>query len=273
MLYNIFYHFILGAVQGLTEFLPVSSSAHLVIFQNLFGFKEPQIMLDVVLHLGTLTAVVIFLWRNIANITVGFFKGLGTISAGKNPLSTNKDFTRALYIIIATVPTAIIGVLFKKKFEAMFGSLLIVGCFLIVTGFILFFTKKFARKEKRGMNFFDALIIGIMQGVAICPGISRSGITISTGIYRGLDPAAAAKFSFLLAIPAILGAAVVELKDFVAVPAQELWLIAIGFAASAVFGYIAIALLLKIVRDFKLYYFSYYCWAVGIAVVVLTLRF
>lgn len=265
---DIFYHFILGAVQGLTEFLPVSSSAHLVITQNLFGFKEPQLFLDVVLHLGTVTAVVIFLWKDILRIMAGALKGLVSLFRGENPVRSNPDFFLALCIVVATVPTGLAGVLFKHKFEAMFGSLLMVGVFLMVTGCILFTTKYFTAKRRRAMTVLDSLLIGVAQGIAICPGISRSGITISTGIFRRLDPVAAAKFSFLLSIPAILGAALVQAKDLGSVSAAGLSYIALGFISSAVFGYISLSILIGMVKNYRLHYFSYYCWAVGAVTVV-----
>lgn len=268
MMREIFYHFILGAVQGVTEFLPVSSSAHLVITQNLFGFKEPQLLLDTILHLGTLMAVVIFLWKDIARLTVAAFLGLASLAKGDNPLRTNPDFLIAVCVIIATIPTGIMGVLFKKKFEAMFGSLTMVGIFLLVTGTILFLTKYFYGKEKREMTILDSLLIGVAQGIAICPGISRSGITISTGIFRRLDPLFAAKFSFLLSIPAILGAALVQSKGMIAISHQGLGCIFLGFLTAAVFGYISLTVLVRIVKNFKLHYFSFYCWTVGIIVVL-----
>jgi len=266
---ELYYHSILGVVQGLTEFLPVSSSAHLVITQNLFGFKEPQLLLDVVLHLGTLAAVAVFLWKEIIDITVGTVKGCVALAKREpKPLETYPDFFTGLCVIIATVPTGLMGVLFKDQFEAMFGSVTMVGFFLLVTGCVLFTTKFVQVIRARKLTVIDALIIGVAQGIAICPGISRSGMTITAGILRRLDPVFAAKFSFLLSIPSILGAALLHAKDLNGVSIEGLGYLAVGFLSSAIAGYLSLAVLIRVVKSFKLYYFSYYCWAVGILVII-----
>lgn len=269
MWHDIVYHFVLGVVQGLTEFLPVSSSAHLVITQNLFGFKEPQLLLDVVLHLGTLAAVAAFLWKEILDITVGTVKGCVAVAQREpKPFAAYPDFFTGACVIIATVPTGLIGVLFKDQFEAMFGSVTMVGFFLLVTGCILFTTKFIKASGGKKLTVLDALIIGVAQGIAICPGISRSGMTITSGILRRLDPVFAAKFSFLLSIPSILGAALLHVKDLNGVPLEGLGYLGVGFLSSAVAGYISLAVLIRVVKSFKLYYFSLYCWAVGILVIM-----
>jgi undecaprenyl-diphosphatase len=269
MSHDFLYHVSLGVVQGLTEFLPVSSSAHLVITQNLFGFEEPQLVLDIVLHLGTLAAVALFLWKEIFDITLGTCKGVAAFVKREAKLfDTYPDFFTGVCVIVATVPTGLMGVLFKDKFEAMFGSLTMVGFFLLVTGCVLFTTKFVKVIRAKKLTVFDALIIGVAQGIAICPGISRSGITITSGILRRLDPVFAAKFSFLLSIPAILGAALLHIKDLHSVPLAGLGYLAAGFLSSAVSGYLSLAVLMRIVKNFKLYYFSYYCWVLGTAVIM-----
>lgn len=266
---DIVYHFVLGVVQGLTEFLPVSSSAHLVITQNLFGFKEPQLLLDIILHLGTLAAVALFLWKEIVDIAAGTVQGCAAIVKREpKPLEKNPAFFTGLCVIIATVPTGLMGVFFKDTFEAMFGSVTMVGFFLLVTGCVLFATKFVKPVSGKKLTVGDALIIGVAQGIAICPGISRSGMTITAGILRRLDPVFVAKFSFLLSIPSILGAAIMHIKDLNGVPLEGLGYLAVGFLSSAISGYVSLVILVRIVKNFKLYLFSWYCWAVGIAVIM-----
>ncbi|HRZ87772.1 MAG TPA: undecaprenyl-diphosphate phosphatase [bacterium] len=270
MLHAIVYHFILGAVQGLTEFLPVSSSAHLVFAHHFFGVTEPQLLHDVILHLGTLAAVVLFLWRDILRLISGAWRGVVAMLSGKSPFAGNDDFAFAVLLVAATVPTALMGVLLKDRIESLFGSVQLVACALLVTGALLFATKYVRVSAVKKISFADALLIGIAQGCAICPGISRSGSTISAGIFRRLDPFTAARFSFLLSIPAILGAAAVEAKKLSGVPSGDLPYFALGFVAACLFGYISLAFLTRMVKQFRLYYFSFYCWAVGAAVLAIS---
>ncbi|MDP8263500.1 MAG: undecaprenyl-diphosphate phosphatase [Candidatus Ancaeobacter aquaticus] len=266
---KILYNVILGVVQGVTEFLPVSSSGHLVITHNLFGFEEPQLFVDIVLHVGTLIAVLLFLWKDVCDITIGFIKGAVDILRGnKNVYKESSTFRMGIYIIIATIPTGIMGILLKDWFESLFGSIGMVGFFLLITGGILFFTKYYLHREKKEINIIDVILLGIVQGCAICPGISRSGITISTGIYRGIDPVKAAKFSFLISIPAIIGATLVQCKDVVSFSSTDIGYVLIGFFVSIIAGYCSLVLLLKLVRAYKLYYFSFYCWSVGLIIII-----
>jgi undecaprenyl-diphosphatase len=196
----------LGIVQGLTEFLPVSSSGHLVFFQSLFGLEEPLIFFDVMLHLGTLLAVVIYFRKDICEIV----QGLGAVlkKRHKNPPQV-KLF---LLIVLASIPTGLMGILFKDWFESFFSKPKWVGGMLLITGSVLWLTR-WAKKEGKPlgrMRWFDAILIGIAQGIAIIPGISRSGATISVGLFCGLDRELSGKFSFLLSIPAILGATLLD---------------------------------------------------------------
>ena len=262
---------VLGIVQGLTEFLPVSSSGHLVLGQNLFGLKEPELLFDVVVHVGTLLAVLIVFRRDIINL-------VRELSAAPRVLSgpagfggawrERPEFRMLVLIIIGSVPTGLIGVFFKDLFEALFASTLAVGISLLITGAVLFLTRRIdaSGREITGFRPVDALIIGTAQGLAITPGISRSGLTIGSGLILGLDRELAARYSFLLSIPAILGALFLELKSAsggsFGIPE-----LGAGFAAAMVSGLAALLLLLRLVRRGKLHYFAYYCWLVGLVTI------
>ena len=253
----------LGMVQGLTEFLPVSSSGHLVFFQSLMGLKEPPIFFDVMLHLGTLLAVVIYFRKDLLKI----FEGIGSTLRGKE--KDREEVKLFLLIILATIPTGLMGILFKDWFESFFSKPRLVGGMLLITGLILWLTR-LAKKEGRPLNrmgWFDAILIGISQGVAIIPGISRSGATISTGLLCGLEGNLSGKFSFLLSIPAILGATLLEYKKMDIV--SELGTVLIGAAVALGVGILALTFLMKIIKIGKLYNFSYYCCGMGILMIIL----
>ncbi|HHV75832.1 MAG TPA: undecaprenyl-diphosphatase UppP [Syntrophothermus lipocalidus] len=246
---------ILGIVQGLTEFLPVSSSGHLVIFQKLLGFQQPGVTFEVMLHLGTLVAVIAAFWSDVWGII-------------KKPMS------RIVYLIIlGTIPAGLIGVFLKPLFEQAFESLTVVGVGLIITGFLLVLGEKLGTrawwgKEVEQTSVGDALFIGLLQGLAITPGISRSGSTISAGLLRGLDREFAARFSFLLSIPAILGAGILEGKDILdsGIAGHSLAPYIVGTVTAAVSSYIAIRIVMGLVKRGRLSLFSYYCWTVGILI-------
>ena len=209
---------VLGVVQGLTEFLPVSSSGHLVLFQHLFGLVEPELLFDISVHLGTLLAVLVVFYRDILQILEALVQlpGLVRSAGGWGALFTAHPEIRLVAMIVAgCIPTALLGILFAKVAEQLFGTLWLVGAALLVTGTFLWFTQ---RQNAVGrpigqMRIKDALIIGLIQGLAIIPGISRSGATISAALYLGVDRELAGRFSFLLAIPAILGALVLGLDS------------------------------------------------------------
>ena len=262
---------VLGFIQGLAEFLPISSSGHLVLGQALMGLKEPEILFDIVLHLGTLVAVVIFLRAEIVSLIREIIRLPRTLSgtAGLADAWKNRPIFRILVmIVIGTIPTGLIGVLFKHWFEALFASTQAVGVALLITGAILFITGKIKSSDRPASEFRvkDALVIGFAQGLAITPGISRSGMTICSGLFMGLERELAAKYSFLLSIPAILGAAVLHLKD-IGASAFNLPEMGAGFVAALIFGLLALAVLLKIVRLGKLHYFAYYCWLAGLVTI------
>ena len=259
---SIFDAILLGFVQGLTEFFPVSSSGHLAITQHwLKGFEQPGLFFDVLLHVGTMLAVMVFFWRDVVKLTLA-------------PFRDDKEYRHLLkLIIIGSVPTAIIGLLFKDFFEGLFGQVIVVGAMLIVTGTILFICEKFNRGDRR-MNEvrpIDAVITGIAQGMAIVPGISRSGSTIAAMLLRGVEGETAARFSFLLALPAVLGAALLTAKDLDSIPTGGWTPYLIGTAVSFVTGLVAIRFLMAVIRRRRLLWFSCYCWAVGILVILLAI--
>jgi undecaprenyl-diphosphatase len=249
---------LLGLLQGITEFLPISSSGHLVIAQHFIeGFDQPGVLFDVMLHFGTLVAVVVYFWKEVSAI-------LGCLSF--RATTDNSDSRKLILLIIAgTLPTVVIALSFKDIFEKLFTSLPTVGFMLIVTGTLLYLTKSIknpSRGEKH-LSVIDAVIIGFVQGIAIIPGISRSGSTIAAGIFRGIDPVVAARFSFLLSIPAILGATILEARGFNELTLSGMGTYMLGAFVAGVSGFLAIAALMKILMNGHLRLFSYYCWIVG----------
>jgi undecaprenyl-diphosphatase len=269
---------ILGVVQGLTEFLPISSSAHLVLVPPLINvtYSSPAqaLAFDTLLHFGTLAAVVAYFWKEIISIIIGLVSSIRDIFRGKFKTGLKEDPSKRLawLLIIGTIPAALAGVLLNKQFEALFNNYVAVGFFLLITGILLWTAERVKRghKEVKDVSFKNALAIGIFQAFAIAPGISRSGATISAGLFSGLERELAARYSFLLAIPAIAGAAAVQVKDIGAgLEANTAALIA-GFFAALIVGFLAIKLLLKIIREKTLMVFAYYCWIVGAATLIIS---
>jgi undecaprenyl-diphosphatase len=251
-------------VQGLTEFLPVSSSGHLVFFQSLFGMEEPQLFFDVMLHFGTLLAVMVYFRTDLLEM----IQAIGLRLKGRR--EGEKEIKLFLWIILASLPTGLMGILFKDWFESLFSKPKIVGIMLLVTGLILWLTRWNGKQEKtiKEMRWFDALFIGVAQGIAIIPGISRSGSTISIGLFLGLNRELAGRFSFLLSIPAILGATLLEIHKLDSLAKLETALI--GAAVAFVTGILSLTLLMKIIRMGKISNFAYYCWPIGAIMIILT---
>ena len=251
---------VLGIIQGLTEFFPVSSSGHLVLFQNMFGLKEPQIFADVMLHMGTLISLFVFLRRELLQLFKGFFLFV------RKPQKhyTDPRVKRIFALVLASIPTALIGYFFSDFFESLFASLRTVGLALIFTGCYLFLTK-WARMRQKNL-LLHPFIIGILQGAAIVPGFSRSGLTIGGAMFLGWKREDAARFSFLLSIPAIFGAAFFQFEKIDA--GSQPWPIIItGVLVSAIVGYFALAVLVSVINKGKFYAFSYYCFLAGIAAI------
>lgn len=261
---------ILGTVQGLTEFLPVSSSGHLVLFQNLFGLKEPELLFDISVHVGTLAAVCAIFFSDIRSILTTIFnlpRHLKQYNGLKQLYAENQDFRTAALILIGSLPTGVIGVCFHSVAEQIFGAVWIVGCMLVITGTLLWMTRHVETKGKKPANVTakDALIIGLVQGLAILPGISRSGSTISTALFLGVNRDFAGRFSFLLSIPAIVGALLISLDSSVVHSSASTAAILSGTAAAAAVGYLALKILLKLVNKGQIHRFAPYCWLVGVA--------
>lgn len=261
---------IIGIVQGLTEFLPVSSSAHLVFIQNILGV-ESSLAFDTFLHLGTLIAVLWFFRYDIYKMLMSWWLSLGDILQGRFTEGFKEDPYKRLawYVILATIPVGIVGVLFEDSVDALFaGALYVPAFFLFVTGTILYLSQRMTSGNINYDNITkkEALFMGLGQACAILPGLSRSGTTIAAGLTIGLDKEFAAKFSFILSIPAIFGAFILQLKDIGSAMDANFLPVFLGFIAAIISGYMAIKWMLDLIQNKSLDIFSYYCWAVGIIV-------
>lgn len=264
---------ILGLVQGFTEFLPVSSSGHLALLQNLFNFEQymsSHLVFDIALHLGTLVSVVIAFWGDIKQLFCG---AMGWIGAG---FKTKKKPERRMVVmlIVATLPL-IIAFFAQDTIESLFGKPLFIGFALLFTATLLWLSDKVATGKKNGStaSMGNALAVGLMQVVAVMPGISRSGSTITAGLFCGFERDFAVKFAFLMSIPAVLGATVTGIPDVLAMTwtGQDLLTFAIGIITAAVSGYFAIALVKYIVKGKNFKYFAIYCACAGTLAIILSL--
>ncbi len=266
---NYFETLLLGVIQGLTEFLPVSSSGHLVIFENLLGFKEPEILLDASLHLGTLLAVCIYFRSDLGKMIQGLWAWVRP--SKDSPGGLNEHAYLAVMVVLGSIPTALIGFIFKDPLEKLFGSVTTVGVMLLVTGIITGVTKFIPEDHAKWdqVKVGMALAIGTVQGFAIIPGISRSGATIVCALLLGLHRETAGRFSFLLSIPAIIGAVGLHLESD-AVARVGLLPLTLGFTSSAIVGFFALMLLMGIVKKGHFYYFAPYCLAVGAMTIILS---
>ena len=264
-----FMSILMGIIQGVAEFLPISSSGHLALFQTFFGMEnmeEKYMFFTVLLHFGTLISVCMVYWRDIVDMIREFFLGIAALAGRKDTGVAPPPARRmVMLIIIATVPLFVM-VFLRDAVNQLF------SCALLATGFILFFSDRMARGHKTAKNatVADALIVGCGQALAVIPGLSRSGTTISVGMMRGFDRAFAVRFSFLMSLPAVLGANVLEIKDALAsnFPIEELPMYLVGVAVSAVVGYFAIRLVKSLSDKGKFGKFAYYCWAVGLGSLV-----
>lgn len=277
---DIIHAIIIGLVQGLTEFLPISSSGHLVLMPQLLG-AESSLVFDTILHVGTLLAIFVCFWDDIVKIIKAFFDSLADIPKGRLvPEIRKNDYKKlAWLLIIGNIPAGIIGILFKDYFEAAFSSVLIVGFFLLITGGLLYFSEWIAaqveEKWRRGIDkltFKDSLIIGVAQAFAILPGISRSGSTIATGLFLGLKRDLVAEYSFLLSIPAVAGAALLQVKDISSID-MSFGALAGGFLAAAISGYFAIKVVMNLIQNKSLKIFAYYCWVIGVIAIISVIIF
>jgi undecaprenyl-diphosphatase len=242
---------LLAFIQGITEFFPVSSSGHLVIFQYLLEFKTVPFLFNIVLHLGTLFAVIVYFFKDLRDLTLNFYK--------------KENFRFISYILTASIPTALIGLIFKEPLEKMYTEIQFTGVALIICAIVIFFSKVI--RVKKPNIYLASLIIGLFQGIAIIPGMSRSGLTISVALILSMGYEFSFKFSFLLSIPAILGALVLE---FSGIPFNSEFIpyLFIGMALSAFFGIMALSLLKRIILKERFHLFAYYCLFAGIVIVI-----
>lgn len=265
---------ILGLVQGLGEFLPISSSGHLALLQYFFEIEGESVLLfAVMLHLGTLISVFVVYWRDIWELILELGRCFKDIFTSKG-LRVNANPTRKMgfMIIVATIPTALIGYFFQDTFGAMYLSLIAIGIGLLITGTLLWIAQRMSGGKKLAMKmkFRSGIFIGIMQGIAITPGISRSGATLFGGLVTGLKKEFAVKFAFLISIPAILGSFVLEFPPAIRAGMEGVTIgpLLVGVIVSAVSGYIAIRTMIKVVSDKKLTGFSFYTWILGTFVLI-----
>lgn len=268
----ILYTIILGIIQGLTEFIPVSSSGHLVILHDLLKFNfADNLGFDVSLHLGTLLALILFFRKEIIKYLKAFFGSLV-----KFDLKENIDQKISWQILIATIPVLLVGYFFEDKISLLFRKPSSVAIMLILIGLLFFYIEKKSEKTKdmNGLDWMSAIMIGIFQIFALVPGISRSGITIIAGMNSGLKRTEAAKFSFLLAIPAIFLASVKKFYDlyFAGINSNEIYLYVLGTIFSFVAGFLAIKYLLKFLEKYSLNWFGWYRIVLGIIILILALR-
>jgi undecaprenyl-diphosphatase len=252
---------VLGILQGATEFIPVSSSGHLVLVPWLLGWPEPGLLFDTIVHWGTLLAVLAYFWRDWWQLIGAWLRGLVR-------WDWSDPQARMLWLLaLGSIPAAILGYLLEDFFESLFSAPVWVGIFMLVTAGLLAGSEYMARQTRAtgDLNWRDSLVIGFAQAAAIAPGISRSGATISAGLWRGLQRAEAARFSFLLGTPVIFGAGLFQLLDLLADPnpLAQAPILAVGFAAAAVSGYFCIWALLRYLQRGRLYPFAVYCALAG----------
>ena len=253
---------ILGVIQGLTEFLPVSSSGHLAIFGTFFGLSgEENLAFAVLVHAATVLSTICVLWHDVVALLKGFFL-----------FKWNAETQMVCKILLSMIPVLIVGLFFNEYVETFFGSgLLFIGVMLMLTAVLLFLTYYLKPKEKKEMSFFDACLIGIAQACAVLPGLSRSGSTIATGLLLGNKKDVIAKFSFLMVIIPVLGEAILDLRKghfTMEVIGISPWVLLCGFLAAFITGALACRLMIQLVKNSKLIYFAYYCIAIGLFAVI-----
>ncbi len=259
---------VLGIVQGLSEFLPISSSGHLVLLPAALHWPAPPLVFDTTVHLGTLLALLIVFWRDLLQLLRAWWDGLRK----RRPLATAES-RLAWWIILGTIPALLAGLLLEDRFEALFGTPRAVGGFLLLTALLLVLADLLGRRRRDlpELTWPDALLIGIGQAAAIAPGLSRSGTTIAVGMFRQLSRPAAARFSFLLSVPIVAGAGLSQLAKLLlrGGGALESAPLAVGFLAAAACGYAAIRFLLAYLRRGPFYPFAVYCGVVGLLAIIL----
>lgn len=267
--------FLLGLIQGISEFLPISSSGHLSIAQNLLGLSavgKEHLFFDVMLHLGTLVAVFIAYWSDIVDMILELFRAIDDLIHHRSSVRTPPARRLLLMVIVGTLPLFVI-LPFKDAIESLYYNTVFIGCALLVTGVLLFFSDLVRRghKTEKTATMRDTLIVGAAQAIATCPGISRSGTTICTGTFLGFDRKFAVRFSFLLSIPAVIGANLLDLTHAIhsGIDVSQMPIYLVGIVTAAVSGYLSIRLLRMIADKGRFGWFAYYCWGIGIFTLIL----
>lgn len=270
---NLLHAFLLGILQGLTEFIPVSSTAHLLIAQSLLKIPadDAAFAFNILVQLGTIVSLVIYFWKDLLSIALDTLKNLG---GALNFKTLPENAKMGWYIIIATIPALLAGALLKKYVEILFGMPLTEAAIrLFAAAVLLTLAETFGRRNRqlKSMTWLDALVVGLMQVIAVFPGASRSGTTISGGMFRGFDRPSAARFAFLMSVPVMLAAGAYEALDLFKMPdlGQFLPLIGMGFVTAAIVGWLAIRWLLNYLNKNSLYVFAAYCAVAGLACVAL----
>lgn len=256
---NWFQVLVLAFVQGLTEFLPISSSGHLVIVQSFMDFTQPPVVLDVMLHVGTLLAVFFYFRQDLLNIFFGLLK------------KEKESFSIVTLVLIGTLPAVLVGGVFENQINKMFGSLKINGWFFLLTAVLLFSTYLVKKNNKQfnQLNWKDALFIGLFQALSILPAVSRSGSTIAASLWRGASRETAFRFSFYLFIPAILGALFLQIPHLSESPSGDLGQYLIGMILAGFFGYLSLIILESVLKSAKLYLFGFYCLILGVVILLI----
>ncbi|MEN3039277.1 MAG: undecaprenyl-diphosphate phosphatase [Candidatus Kryptonium sp.] len=256
--------FILAVLQGLTEFLPISSSGHLVLAEHLLGVKKTGIDFEVFVHFGTMLSVLVIFWKDIKEIVASFFSKIFQTSKLKTNFQADENFKTAILILWASIPAGVIGVLFEEKIETIFQNPRLTAMFLVVTGLILFSTRFTKNSPEKDFNFISSFFVGVAQAFAILPGISRSGVTISAGMFAGINGVKSARFSFLLSLPAIFGATLLKTREIIELSLfDKIPLLLFSAFVSFITGYIAIKFLLKVISRGNFSLFAYYCLIIG----------
>lgn len=268
---------VLGFVQGVAEFLPISSSGHLTLLQYFFGMPEPDQLFNILLHFATLLAVCIYYFQDVVEMIEEFFRGIAALFSRRSSHGNPPEARRlVLLVIVGTLPLFVV-MLIKDQVEALGSSPVFVSCALLVTGCVLFLSDRMAggRKTARSATLKDVLLVGVAQGCATIPGLSRSGCTISAGMAVGFDRKFAVRYSFLMSLPAVLGATILEVKDVFSaeggLPEGMLPKYLLGMVIAGVVGYFSIRLVNLLASKGKFGAFAYYCWAAGLISLILSL--
>lgn len=258
--------FLLGLIQGITEFLPISSSGHLVLASSLFGRDLASgITFEIVVHFGSFCSIVVYYRKLISEILGDLLRSLSPSGIKRGEYLTNANARFSYVILLSMIPAFIVGMTLKDQIEQLFNSPFFVSWMLIITGILLFLTR-FAKQTDQEVNAGRGFLMGLAQAFAIIPGISRSGSTISVGLFSGVNRSEVANFSFLMVLPVLAGAMLLEVFELFerGVDSAAIYILLTGFFTSFISGYLALSYLITVLKREKFFYFAYYCWAIGI---------